>query len=290
METFQLDINAPACSIRSFLAQKGISLTNWRKIKAEGTIMVNGADAPVSQKLQPGDTVSFSLPVQVSSVLPETGFIEIVYEDNDLIILDKPANMLVHPTVKDDKHTLANYLAGYYLQMNITAGIHPIFRLDRNTSGLVLFAKKPHVQHQLSSGSVQKEYLGLLTSTPPATEGIIEAPIARKPGSIIERMVDKTCGKCARTGYKVLAIYDNSLCLVRFVLFTGRTHQIRVHSAYIGCPLVGDNLYGPSGPQSRHALHCWRLNFCHPVTGNEINVISVLPCDLLKIIKNNPRK
>ncbi|NCD09050.1 MAG: RluA family pseudouridine synthase [Negativicutes bacterium] len=284
METFQLDLNASACSIRSFLAQKGISLTNWRKIKAEGTILVNGANAPVSQRLQPGDTVSFSLPVQVSSVLPETGFIKIVYEDDDLIIVDKPTNMLVHPTVKDAKHTLANYLAGYYLQKKISAGIHPIFRLDRNTSGLVLFAKKPHVQHQLSSGSVQKAYLALLTSIPPATEGIIKAPIARKPGSIIERMVDEANGKYARTDYKVLAIYDNSLCLVRFVLFTGRTHQIRVHSAYIGCPLVGDNLYGPSGSQSRHALHCWRLNFYHPLTGKPIKVTSPLPSDLLKII------
>lgn len=290
MDTFTLSTDAKPCSIRNFLAQKGISLTSWRKIKNEGTILVNGLPASISQQLNPGDIVAFSGPVPVSSVLPEEGPLKIIYEDADLIIVDKPADMLVHPTVKAASHTLSNYLAGYYAKNNIAAGIHPIFRLDRNTSGLVIFAKKPFIQHQLASGAIHKEYLALLKGTPPAKCGAIEAPIARKPGSIIERMVDTQQGKFARTEYNVLVQYSPELSLTQFILFTGRTHQIRVHSAYIGCPLVGDNLYGTPGPQARHALHCWCLEFQHPVTGKDIKVSSPLPSDLLKIINTHKQK
>ncbi len=290
MDTFTLGTDAKPCSIRTFLAQKGISLTNWRKIKNEGTILVNGLPASISQHLKPGDIVSFSAPVPASSVVPEVGPLKIIYEDEYLIILDKPADMLVHPTVKSASHTLSNYLAGYYANNNITAAIHPIFRLDRNTSGLVVFAKKPFIQHQLASGAINKEYLALLKGTPPAKQGSIEAPIGRKPGSIIERIVDEQEGKFARTDYKVLVQYTPVLSLTRFILFTGRTHQIRVHSAYINCPLVDDNLYGEPGPQSRHALHCWRLEFQHPVTGMKIKVSSPLPTDLLEIITASKQK
>jgi len=290
MDTFTLSTDAKPCSIRNFLAQKGISLTNWRKIKIDGTILVNGLPAPINQQLNPGDIVSFSSPVPASSVVPEEGPLKIIYEDADLIIVDKPADMLVHPTVKSASHTLSNYIAGYYARNNIVAGIHPIFRLDRNTSGLVVFAKKPFIQHQLASGAINKEYLALLKGTPPAKQGTIEAPIARKPGSIIERMVDCKDGKFARTDYRVLVQYTPELSLTQFILFTGRTHQIRVHSAYVGCPLVGDNLYGDPGPQARHALHCWRLEFKHPLTGKVIKVSSPLPTDLLKIINNNKLK
>lgn len=290
MDTFQVSEDAKPCSIRDFLAQKGISLTNWRKIKNEGNILVNGLPASIKQQLKPSDIVSFSAPVQVSSVLPEGGPLKIIYEDADLIIVDKPADMLVHPTVKSASHTLSNYLAGYYARNNISVGIHPIFRLDRNTSGLVLFAKKPFIQHQLSSGAIHKEYLALLKGTTPAKRGTIVAPIARKPDSIIERMVDDQHGKFARTDYNLLVQYTPLLSLAQFILFTGRTHQIRVHSAYIGCPLVNDNLYGAPGPQARHALHCWRLEFQHPVTGKTIKVSSPLPADLLKIISTHKQK
>ena len=290
MDTFTLSTDAKPCSIRNFLAQKGISLTNWRKIKKDSTILVNGLPASISQQLKPGDVVSFSSPIQVSSVMPEEGPLKIIYEDSDLIIVDKPADMLVHPTVKSASHTLSNYLAGYYAKNNIAAGIHPIFRLDRNTSGLVIFAKKPFIQHQLSSGAIHKEYLALIKGTLPAKHGTIEAPIARKPDSIIERMVDDQNGKFARTDYKLLVRYSPELSLTQFILFTGRTHQIRVHTAYIGCPLIGDNLYGAPGPQARHALHCWRLEFQHPVTGKMIKVSSPLPADLLKIISTYRQK
>ena len=252
--------------------------------------MVNGLPAPINQHLKPGDIVSFSTPVNVSSVLPEEGPLAVIYEDADLIIIDKPADMLVHPTVKAATHTLSNYLSAYYKKNNIAAGIHPVFRLDRNTSGLVIFAKKAFIQHKLSSSNINKEYLALLKGTPPAKQGIIEAPIARKPGSIIERMVDEQRGRFAQTGYKVLAQYTDKLCLTQFTLFTGRTHQLRVHSAYIGCPIADDNLYGEPGPQARHALHCWRLEFLHPVSSKKIKISSPLPADFLKIISTHKQK
>lgn len=206
----------------------------------------------------------------------------IAYEDDYLLIIDKPPGMLIHPTVNESGYTLYDYVADYYQQKNITAAIHPVSRLDRNTSGLVIFAKEPIVQHWLSQQQMSKEYLAIVTGTLPADEGIIEAPIARKESSIIERCVSDK-GKYAKTGYKVIARRPGKT-LVQIKLFTGRTHQIRVHMAYIGCPLYNDNLYGTPGPQSRHALHAFKLRFIHPVSDLPLEITRDLPEDLRKII------
>ena len=205
------------------------------------------------------------------------------YEDDFLLIIDKPAGMLVHPTVSERGTTLYDYVKAYYEANGITAGIHPVSRLDRNTSGLVIFAKEPVVQHWLSQQQVEKEYLALACGRFENSEGIIEAPIARKEGSIIERCVDYTRGKYAKTAYEVLAVYS-SCTLLKVRLFTGRTHQIRVHLASIGHPLVNDNLYGTPGPQARHALHAYRLAFKHPVSDVFLEITRSLPNDLLKLL------
>lgn len=206
----------------------------------------------------------------------------IAYEDDYLLIIDKPAGMLVHPTVNEWGCTLYDYITEYYTRKNITANIHPVSRLDRYTSGLVIFAKEPIIQHWLSQQQMDKEYLAIVTGTLPASEGIIEAPIARKEGSIIERCVSES-GKYAKTSYKALGS-RNGLTLVQLKLFTGRTHQIRVHMAHIGCPLFNDNLYGTPGPQSRHALHAFKLRFIHPVSDTPLEITRSLPEDLRKII------
>lgn len=207
----------------------------------------------------------------------------LAYEDDFLLIIDKPAGMLVHPTVSERGTTLYDYVKAYYEANGITAGIHPVSRLDRNTSGLVIFAKEPIVQHWLSQQQVEKEYLALACGRFENSEGIIEAPIARKEGSIIERCVDYERGKYAKTAYKVLAVYC-SCTLLKVRLFTGRTHQIRVHLASIGHPLVNDNLYGTPGPQARHALHAYRLAFKHPVSDVFFEITRSLPNDLLKLL------
>lgn len=207
----------------------------------------------------------------------------LAYEDDFLLIIDKPAGMLVHPTVSERGTTLYDYVKAYYEANGINAGIHPVSRLDRNTSGLVIFAKEPVVQHWLSQQQVEKEYLALACGCFDCSEGIIEAPIARKEGSIIERCVDYERGKYAKTAYEVLAAYSNHT-LLKVRLFTGRTHQIRVHLASIGHPLVNDNLYGTPGPQARHALHAYRLAFKHPVSDVFLEITCALPKDLQKLL------
>lgn len=207
----------------------------------------------------------------------------IAYEDEFLLIIDKPAGMLVHPTVNERGFTLYDYVSNYYTRQGITAGIHPVSRLDRNTSGLVIFAKESIVQFWLSQQQMQKSYLAIVTGNLPADEGIIEAPIARKDGSIIERCVDFEKGKYSKTAYKLLKrVKDKSL--VELQLFTGRTHQIRVHMAYIGCPLFNDNLYGTPGPQSRHALHAYKIGFIHPVSDVPLEITRELPADLRRLL------
>ena len=207
----------------------------------------------------------------------------IAYEDDFMLILDKPAGMLVHPTVSQWKGTLYDLVKAYYAERGITADIHPVSRLDRNTSGLVIFAKEPVIQFWLSQGEVVKEYLAIAQGHLQDEQGLIDAPIARKEGSIIERCVDFTRGKEAKTSYQVLGYYGpNTLLKIR--LFTGRTHQIRVHMAYLGHPLVDDNLYGVPGPQSRHALHAYRLAFKHPVGDYMLEITRGLPSDLRKIL------
>ena len=207
----------------------------------------------------------------------------VAYEDDFLLIIDKPAGMLVHPTVSQWDGTLYDLVKDYYAAKGIKADIHPVSRLDKNTSGLVIFAKEPIIQFWLSQQEIVKEYLAIAQGHITEPYGIITAPIARKEGSIIERCVDYERGKEAKTAYAVLGYYGGNT-LIKLQLFTGRTHQIRVHMAHLGYPSVHDKLYGTPGPQSRHALHAYRLAFKHPVGDFWLEITRILPDDLRKIL------
>ena len=205
----------------------------------------------------------------------------ICYEDEYLLILDKPAGVLVHPTVQERGETLYDWVGKYYAKKNIVASVHPVSRLDRFTSGLVIFAKEGIVQGWFDKSKVEKEYLAITERMPKNLQGIIDAPIARKEGSIIERCVNES-GKRAITEYEVIKAGEKPL--LKLKLLTGRTHQIRVHLAYIGCPVVGDGLYGEKGTQGRHLLHAARLKFFHPVGDQLIEITRMLPEDMRKYL------
>ena len=243
--------------------------------------------------------------------------LDIRYEDEALLVVSKPPGILVHPTTKEDANTLSALVSRYYRKQGWSLNLHPVSRLDRNTSGLVVFAKLPEIQGQLIKQGMQKEYLALITGALPFGHGIIDFPIARKPGSIIEREISSD-GKPSKTEYWVISTTNRyfedkteaalpytyaadvpsgpaasaaknvtRLSLVRCRLFTGRTHQIRVHFASIGCPLWHDNLYGKiPGPPLRHGLHAYKISFEHPWTHTTLEITSALPEDLNRAWQN----
>jgi 23S rRNA pseudouridine1911/1915/1917 synthase len=295
METYTVQGLNNLISVTKYLKTQKISSSEVKKIKRLGTLLINNKAVAASALVKNGDIVCYKLPTNLEKVSAEFYNLEIKYEDEFLIIVNKPAGIVIHPTTSNFSGTLSNYLAYYYKSKNEDSGIHAVSRLDKNTSGLVLFAKKANIQYLLTTTKLNKEYLAFVEGSYNEKSGTINLPIARKPNSIIERMVDCHAGKCAYTEYKQLQTYSlkkeyknlslpNIISLIKFKLLTGRTHQIRVHSAYLNHPLVNDNLYGNPGPQSRHSLHSYKLSFIHPKTNKLISCISQLPNDLTNII------
>ena len=273
------------CPAKAYLMRVcGISSGLWKRIKHSGTFAVNGVPAIAARTmLHTGDMVSYELPI-VSSVTPERLPLAIVYEDNDLLIIDKPAGQLVHPTTKEAHGTVANAVLGLYEERSIRLDFHPCHRLDRNTTGLLLIAKHPEVQYQIEKqNTLTREYLALIDGMLTPTEGTVDVPIARALPSIILRCVSPN-GKPARTHYRT-EWTNTRHSLLRLQLETGRTHQIRVHLAHLGHPLLGDDLYGGSTNLiPRHALHSAQLTLTHPRTGERLSVESLLPEDMARIL------
>ena len=243
--------------------------------KTENGILLNGEWAYVGQSLKEGDHLEIHIIEEESSeqIVPSELPLDIVYEDEDLLIINKPADMPIHPSINNYDNTLANALMWYYQQKGETFVYRCINRLDRDTTGLLIVAKNMLSGGILSDMSkkreIHREYLAIAEGEVPQ-EGVIDAPIARKEESVIERCVDFERGDRAVTHYWRLD-YRNGYSLVRLKLETGRTHQIRVHMKYLGHPLTGDYLYNPDYRILDHqALHSWKLVFRHPVTGAQM--------------------
>lgn len=267
----------------------GISGTIWKRIKHSGTFTHNGVPANATRtQVKNGDTIAYDI-LRPSDIEPEDLPLDIRYEDDFLVIVNKPAGQLVHPTTKEAHGTLGNALLAWYARRGEHHAFHPVHRLDRDTSGLVLIAKEPQVQYQLTTGrdgkkAFTREYLALIEGTLTPASGLIDAPIARAlPSIILRKVAPPPEGKEARTHYETVRT-NGKLSLLHLVLDTGRTHQIRVHLAHLGHPLLGDDLYGGSCTLlSRQALHAWRLSFRHPMTHEFVVVTAPLPSDMQRI-------
>ena len=273
-------------NIHELLKAHGYSSAVIRHLKeTEKGIQKNGIWARVYEPLCSGDTVTILLTEEVSSenIVSTPLPLNIVYEDEDLLVINKPAGMPIHPSQGNYDNTLANACAYYFQQKGEPFTYRCINRLDRDTTGLLILARHAYSASLLSSmvakREIHREYLALAAGLVPDS-GVIEAPIARVDGSTIEREVNFETGEFARTHYRRLE-YKNGYSLVSLKLDTGRTHQIRVHMKYIGHPLPGDFLYNPDySVIRRQALHSYRLTFTHPITGKELQFTAPLPDDM----------
>ena len=269
----------------------GLSGTVLRRIKwLEDGITLDGVRVNVRVRVREGQTLAVRLtdPRPASGVVPAPGPLDIVYEDGDLIVLNKAPGVLVHPGHGHFDDTLGNFLMYHYKECGDESDFHPVHRLDKGTSGLLAVAKHPHAQEklkrQLHTGDFRRVYLAVCDGAPPAPAGAIDAPIGPVEGSLLQRQV-RPDGRPARTHYRVLRPCG-PCALVQLELDTGRTHQIRVHMAHLGCPLTGDFLYGAEDRAliPRPALHSARLELAHPITGERLRFAAPLPADLAALI------
>ena len=269
----------------------GLSGTVLRRVKwlADG-ITLDGARVNVRCRASAGQVLSVRLsdPEGAPQPLPTPGPLDILYEDADMVVVNKAAGVLVHPSHGHYADTVGNFLMAHYRENREASGFHPVHRLDKGTTGLLVAAKHPYGQeklkHQLHTGAFRRVYLAVCDGVPRPPEGVIDAPIGRAPGSLMARRVDPE-GQSARTHYRVIRAAGER-ALVELELDTGRTHQIRVHLAHMGCPLTGDFLYGREAPGaiSRPALHSARLSLTHPVTGERLEFTCPLPGDMKTLL------
>ncbi|WP_066636753.1 RluA family pseudouridine synthase [Desulfolucanica intricata] len=259
-----------------------------RRLKRGEFVFVNGKFELLIGKVRAGDEISVYLPPDDGlKVEPEDISLDIRYEDDDLMVVNKPAGMLVHPLTKQGSGTLANAVVFHWLSQGKSARFRAVSRLDRDTSGLVLIGKNPHIQSimvkQVQEKNIFREYLAVVEGKIDAVKGTISMPIDRKPGSIMEREVSLT-GKFATTHFTVLKNLKGAQ-LLRLNLDTGRTHQIRVHLSYMGNPLLGDTLYGGNVDIfKRQALHAAKIKFKHPYDKKIIEISCELPRDIQQLI------
>lgn len=285
--------------IEEFLKQNGCShhvLTHLKR--TDHGIILNGEWAYSSTRLQCGDVLELWIREEEASdqIIPTPLPLNIVYEDEDLMVINKPPDMPIHPSINNHEKTLANAVMYYFREKGEAFVYRCVNRLDRDTSGLLILAKNMFsaavLYRQSAERKIHREYLAIAAGEIPE-EGIIDAPIARAADSAIMRCVDFSCGERAVTHYRrLLYSKENDCSLQRIRLETGRTHQIRVHMKYIGHPLLGDFLYHPTAIEQmkRQALHSWSLAFTHPVTGKQMHFTALPPSDMQEILNDMGQK
>ncbi|MBC1742527.1 RluA family pseudouridine synthase [Listeria welshimeri] len=291
---WQVENEEDGLLLRTFLRSKHISkqLLTAVKFSADGKIEVNRTEQNVLYQVQTGDNVRLTFPTEQQNerLLTEYTKLEVIFEDDFLLIINKPAGMASIPSQYHPSGSVANFVKGHYEAQGLTSAIHIVTRLDRDTSGLMLIAKNRFAHARLSTflqqGLLKRRYQALTSGILQEEAGSIEAPIGRKEVSIMERFVTPE-GKYAKTNYEVLKRY-RGFDHVAIQLETGRTHQIRVHFSYIGHPLIGDDMYGgDTSMLQRQALHSCHLHLVHPVTEEYMAFDLALPADLEEIIQKS---
>ena len=278
--------------IKDFLQEQGFSRQNLVELKKiPESILLNGVWEYVTCKLAEGDVLRIHIVEGESSekIPPVELPFPIVYEDEDIIVVNKPADMPIHPSLNNYENTLGNAAAYYFAKQEKSFIFRCINRLDRDTTGLTILAKHmvscSILQSDMVERKISREYLAIVEGVFENAEGTIDAPIGRKEGSTIERMIDFENGERAVTHYRVLEQKEN-VAMLALKLETGRTHQIRVHMSSIGHPLIGDFLYNPTNNgMQRQALHAWHLSFGHPITKEEIGLEAPVPEDMKEFWK-----
>jgi len=260
-----------------------------KRLELSNKIFLNGSIIKLNKSVFKGDVLSVEFDEEEDEYDAVNIPIDIVYEDPDLLVVNKPPYIVVHPTKSHQNNTVANGVAYYFKEKGIKRKVRLVNRLDMNTSGIVIIAKNPYVHNELAnqmkSNTVEKYYYAIVEGIIENDEGTINEPIARLNPEDIIRIVHSSGKECI-THYKVEKKFTD-MTLVRLKLETGRTHQIRVHMKHIGHPILGDTLYGSESELiKRQALHCCEMKFKQPLTGQEIAIICPLPEDM-KIAMNN---
>lgn len=276
-----------------YILENRLNISNRliKRLKYSNKILLNGKPVHVNALVSQGDIIEafIEFDEENEDIIPEKIDLDIIYEDESIIAVNKPSDTVIHPTAKHFTGTVANGLMNYLLEKGVKTLIRPVSRLDRNTSGIVVFALNPFIQEsmvrQMKSSQYIKEYLGIVHGIINEPKGTINLPIARVPDSIMLRHVTGD-GAPSVTHFEVLERFE-SATFIKFRLETGRTHQIRVHCQHIGHPLVGDELYSLpeykdnlTGLINRQCLHSSRTSFTHPVTMENISLFAPLPSDM----------
>lgn len=288
---YQIRETEQGLRIEQYLRRRGYSRQNLTELKKrKDSVRLNGAGCILKETMSAGDELAVRIEeTEVSERIPPTEIpINVVYEDEDLLVVNKPAGLPMHPSMKNYEYSLANALVWHYQQKGKLFVFRCANRLDKDTSGLTVVAKHMVSANILSAmgyrHEIQREYLAIVRGKVQPDSGIIDAPLSRKEGSVIERKIDFEHGEHAVTHYRVLE-EKNGHSLVLLRLETGRTHQIRIHMKYLGFPLIGDYLYNPDMEYiSRQALHSYHLSFLHPITQEKMDFTAPLPEDMRKVL------